>query len=267
MERNNVSLKDIYCLIVLYNKSINDSITFKSLKDIDNLNIIICDNSTKNFDNAKYVKDYNCIYFNMNGNKGLSKAYNIAIDFLKEKSGILCLFDDDTDIPKDYFDVLLNKLKSSDADIFLPIVYDSVGILSPCKMNDLKVERINKIEELNSRNITGINSGMAIDLNVFKEYRYNEKFFLDYIDHDFLRSMKQKNKKIDILETKINQNFSGSTNPSVESSLHRFKIYKKDFKYFYNSNLRSKVFADLSILKRMIYLTMKFKTLKFLIKK
>lgn len=267
MERNKFSLKDIYCVIVLYNKSLKDSITFKCLNSINDLNIIVCDNSTENFKNAEYIKSYDFIYLNMNGNKGLSKAYNVALDFLKGKSGILCLFDDDTDVPKDYFDVLLNKAKSSNADVFLPIVYDSIGILSPCKMDNLNVERINKLEELNSRNITGINSGMAIDLDVFKDYRYDENLFLDYIDHDFLRSIKQRNKKIDILQTKINQNFSRSTDSSIESSLHRFSIYKKDFKYFYKSNLKSRLFADVCVFKRMIDLTIKFKTLKFLIKK
>lgn len=322
MARGSLTLKDIYCVLVVYNKSLKDSVTFNCLKNVKDINIIVCDNSTKDFGNESYLKGHGFTYINMHGNKGLSKAYNAALNHLNDlleapfqqpatprggsintmepnqpslmagakgtqnlsafglaasgglqsyegdalnKSGLLCLFDDDTFLPNDYFDELLKENLS--ADIFLPIVCDEVGILSPCKFSGLRVERIKELSELNDKNITGINSGMAISLEVFKDYRYNENYFLDYIDHDFLRTMKLKNKKIKVLNTKLNQRFSRSEEINFESSLKRFKIFKCDFKYFYRENFKSKIFANISLLKRVSYLTLKFKSLKFLIKR
>ena len=320
MERGNLTLKDVYCIIVVYNKLLKDSVTFNCLKDMKDVNVIICDNSTKDFGNEDYLKGYNFTYINMNGNKGLSKAYNAALNHLRglfgtsfysgspqggpiepmgpnhsylsnglrgtqnlsssglaagigeqkedgesNKLGLLCLFDDDTFLPNDYFDELLKENLS--ADIFLPIVCDEVGILSPCKFNGLSVKRIKNLKELDKKNITGINSGMAISLEVFEDYSYDENYFLDYIDHDFLRAMKLKNKKIKVLNIKLNQSFSGNDTSNLESSINRFKIYKKDFKYFYRENFKSKIFANISILKRIFYLILKFKSLKFLIKR
>lgn len=265
MVKDRFTLKDFYCVIVVYNKNLKDSITYNSLINVDGINIIVCDNSTNDFKNEDFLKDSGVTYFNMKGNKGISKAYNSAIECIKKKRGFICLFDDDTDVPNDYFKALISRVNEDNADIFLPIVYDEVGILSPCKINRFKVNRIKNLNELNSKNITGINSGMAINLEIFEDYRYDENYFLDYIDHDFLRSMKLKNKKISIFNAKLNQNFSGKDFSDLNSSLNRFKIYKEDFRYFYSKNLKSKIFANLDILKRQCYLSFKFKSLKFLI--
>lgn len=321
MKKGNLTLKDIYCVMVVYNKSLKDSVTFNCLNKIasNDINVIVCDNSTQDFGNENFLKGHTFTYINMHGNKGLSKAYNAALNHLSNllraplhqpatprggpinimgpehsssrnahqgtqnlsslglaacgevnpdekgalnKSGLLCLFDDDTFLPDNYFDELLKENLS--ADIFLPVVCDEVGILSPCKFNGLRVERIKELSELNEKNITGINSGMAINLAVFKDYRYDENYFLDYIDHDFLRTMKLRNKKIKVLNTKLNQRFSRNEDSNLASSLKRFKIFKSDFKYFYNENLKSRIFANLSLLKRALHLTLKFKNLTFL---
>lgn len=263
MQKNDEILSNIYCVIVIYNKFIGDSITFKCLSKINGLNLVICDNSTKNFNNKELANLSSFTYIDMNGNKGLSKAYNAAINLLQNKTGFLCLFDDDTFIPENYFDIFIKDAKNSNADIFLPIVTDEVGILSPCKFKGLKVARIKNTNELNCTNITGINSGMFINLGIFESYRYDESYFLDYIDHDFLRTMKKNGTKIKVLSVNLEQNFSGNNNTNLEGALKRFKIYKKDFVHFYQKNLLSRTFACFSILKRKIILSLRFKNMKF----
>ena len=42
---------DLFGIIVIYNKNVNDSLTYQCLKKQDNLQIIVCDNSTNDFDN------------------------------------------------------------------------------------------------------------------------------------------------------------------------------------------------------------------------
>lgn len=245
---------DIYAVIVLYNKHFEDSITFQSICNIKGIHLIICDNSTNDFGNSKIRLKYNdIIYIGMKGNQGLSKAYNRAIDAIAS-TGILCLFDDDTAIPEDYFAKMIQHFQMHDAEIALPLVYDEVGLLSPSIITKYQVRRANQINEITQSNITAINSGMAIDLNVFCNYRYDENYFLDYIDHAFIREMKRQNKKIAIVETKINQKFSANEKSNLNSSLIRFKIYKNDFFLFCADTFYGKLYAAAHIMKRWLYL-------------
>ena len=262
------NLNSFFAVVVLYNKRIDESLTLNCLKDIKNLNTIVCDNSTKNYHNESLARKLNFSYISMGGNKGLSCAYNKAIDLLKSETGYVCLFDDDTKVTEEYFEKLKLAVKEEKKDIYLPFLYDNIGLLSPCKIKGIFVKRFKDKKSINKKNITGINSAMAINLDIFKEgYRYNENYFLDYIDHDFIRTMKKKNKKIDVLDVNLFQNFSGSSFLSKDSSLIRFEIFKKDFKLFCNENLFSRICSFFVIIKRLVRLSIKFKTLDFLFKK
>ncbi len=78
---------------------------------------------------------------------------------------------------------------------------------------------------------------MIIKSEIFENYKYDENLFLDFIDHDFIRTMKLKEKKIAIMnDNVITQNFS-IINDSVKKAKIRYKIKKKDLKYFYKNHL------------------------------
>ena len=257
----------IFAIVVLYNKNVEDSVALNCLKSVEGVDVIICDNSTSDYKNCYFAKKFGFFYISMGTNKGLAKAYNKALDFLSGKSGYVCILDDDTEISNEYFEKLKKSMQESPKDIYLPFLYDGTGLLSPCKIKGIFVSRFKNMESVNKKNITGINSAMAINLKIFNEgYRYNEKYFLDYIDHDFLRVMKKKNKSIGFLKINLFQNFSGNDFSCKESSLKRFKIYKKDFKRFCSHNFFSRICSFFVIIKRLIKLTIKFKTLDFLIK-
>ena len=261
------NLNNFFAIVVLYNKRIDESLTLECLKDMQDIRIIVCDNSTKNYHNESLARKLNFSYINMGGNRGLSCAYNKAISFLKSEAGYVCLFDDDTKVTKEYFEKLKLAVKEEKKDIYLPFLYDSIGILSPCKIKGVFVKRFKDKKNINKKNITGINSAMAINLDIFKEgYRYNESYFLDYIDHDFVRTIKKKNKKIGILDVNLFQNFSGSSSLSKDSSLKRFKIFKKDFKLFCSENFLSRICSFFVIIKRLVRLSVQFRTLDFLLK-
>ena len=100
---------------------------------------------------------------------------------------------------------------------------------------------------------------MIIRLDIFKTYRYDENLFLDYVDHNFMLDMQDKD--IKILDAKIKQNFSGNDVSNIESSLIRLKIFKKDSKYFYRHNTRKYVFV---VLKRKLHLCMQYHSVCFL---
>ncbi|WP_347046798.1 glycosyltransferase family 2 protein [Blautia obeum] len=72
----------------------------------NSLGMLVVDNSTSDFGNKAYCSKKNIDYISMDGNKGLSKAYNAAVDACKEKDAII-LFDDDTEVTEEYFEKLL----------------------------------------------------------------------------------------------------------------------------------------------------------------
>lgn len=56
---------------------------------------------------------------------------------------------------------------------------------------------------LNNENMSAINSGMIIKSEIFRDYQYDENMFLDFVDHDFMRTMKNRNKKFVIMKDNI----------------------------------------------------------------
>lgn len=254
---------EFYAVMVIYNRSVNDSITFKRLVANPSVHLVVCDNSTEENNNEEQVKAFGT-YIPMDGNKGLAKAYNSALDRLKGEEGYVCFFDDDTDIPFDFFDEMLKKISDSEADIILPVVNDGVGIMSPCIINGSITKRISSLSELDDINISGINSGMCVNLDVFKVYRYDGEYFLDFIDHAFLRDMKKAGKSVAVAEKVVlNQKFSAN-DKNVERARKRYKIFKKDYLLFCkkSKSLLNLIMGRLYLLKRWININLLYRIKK-----
>lgn len=254
------NLDDIITVIVIYNCSCCDSISYKRLKEYG-IKTIVCDNSTKDYGNKDIVDNDDNIYIDMHGNKGLSKAYNMALKQIDNKYHFICLFDDDTDMEKDYFSKALDYINTVNADIFLPIVKTQTKVLSPCQFKNKKVIEVRKSDDIDMNYISAINSGMIIRKDVFSDFKYNENIFLDYVDHNFMRSMIKKNKKIKIMKDNIlYQDFSIENN-SLESAYNRLCILNHDLKEFYEGEWFT-YFTQITAYK--LVMIKKYKTLKFL---
>ena len=224
---------NFFAVMVIYNRKIGDSITYNCLKACTQVSLTVCDNSTEDYGNSQAVAE-NVNYISMGGNAGLAKAYNKAVDALKGNDGYVCLFDDDTSVESNYFELLDAEIEKSNADILLPVVRDETGIMSPCAIDGVLTRRINSLNEINGNNISGINSGMAVKLSVFDSYRYDENYFLDFIDHAFLRDMKKDGRKIAVADSiQLRQSFSANDR-NVQRAEKRFKIFKKDYLKFCN---------------------------------
>ena len=197
-------------IIVVYNKRIRKSITCESIKQISGVNveIIVVDNSETEQGNKSVCADLGYTYISMNGNKGLSKAYNAAID--KCNSDILILLDDDTPVTQEYFDVLNEAtVNNKDMDIFAPVVYGQDGVIySPNEFNFLRNHFIsNPNQEVSQENFNAIASCLAIRKRVFDGYRFNETLFVDQIDQYFFCEQRKRNRKFMKLDVEIYQNF------------------------------------------------------------
>lgn len=205
----------IVAAAVVYNKRVEDSITCKNIlnhkianKD-DVIEMLVVDNSTNDFGNNNYCRLHGIKYISMNGNKGLSKAYNAAIDACGEKD-VIILFDDDTEVTKEYFTELYRELNAHpEIDIFAPIIYGQDGVIySPNEYNFLKNHYIKSPkQEISQTKFNAIASCLAIRMKVFDNYRFNEKLFLDQVDQNFFYDQRKKNVKFGRINIQIQQNF------------------------------------------------------------
>ena len=127
-------------IVVVYNKNIRNSITCNLLRNISasNIEIVVVDNSEENMDNESICHNLGFRYISMHGNKGLSKAYNAAIDIVD--ADVLILLDDDTELHKEYFDILDKAVADNpEIDVFAPVVYGQDGVIySPNKFSFIK---------------------------------------------------------------------------------------------------------------------------------
>lgn len=240
----------VTAIIVVYNKSLKESPTCIFAKE-NKLSTIVCDNSERENENEKTAAESGFTYIFMNGNKGLSKAYNKALEIKGEEEYYLIL-DDDTVLPKDFISKISSHIKENPgADIFLPKVFSGEIQISPAVLGKIRVRTIKNGEKV--KDFTAINSGMVIKKSFFDDFRYDENLFLDYIDHDLMCYANNNGKKIHIMEdVLITQNFFGLSETSKESKKRRYNIFKSDFSYFIKKHKRNKFIAALIILKRRI---------------
>lgn len=196
--------------IVVYNKNISDSITFKRIKTVEeDIDILVLDNSENKNDNQTYCNRNAVRYISMNGNKGLSKAYNSAVDASKD-SDIIILFDDDTEISSEYFQKLRNEAETRpEVDIFAPIIKGQDDVIySPNEFNFLRNHFISSADqEISQHRFNAIASCLAIRMRVFDDYRFNEKLFVDQVDQFFFYEQRQLGRKFEKLDVEILQHF------------------------------------------------------------
>ena len=252
--------------VVTYNTACQDSPTCRALRNLSDVTVLIYDNSTRDFGNREYCEQAGWVYLGGQGNLGLSKAYNACIDYLKANpvADMLCLFDDDTDLEPAYFEAL-EKAKAQGGRIFVPTIFAGGALISPCILHKgHKVQMFAGEEEAKAysgENLSAINSCMAIDLEIFDDFRYDENIFLDGIDHNFTQAMKARGETIAIIDYRCNHGFSGAEKPPKASALVRFKIYAKDYAYILRDN---KAAYYRLVGKRALRLTAQYKTLAFL---
>lgn len=234
----------LYSILVVYNQPISESISYRALKRNPDLQIIVCDNSTRDYGNKEAVEADGQTYINMGGNVGLAKAYNRALDYIvsvnPKLKGYVIIFDDDTEIPDDYFEKLYTYLESGTADIYLPIVDAGDRRISPSSIHNSRCHEEKDSWNIPSDRLCGINSGMTIRLALFKDYRYNEDMFLDFVDHDFIRSMHVRKAFMRVMDITLHQNLS-TMNDNLEAAIKRFQIHRKDVDIFYRGNLNRRI--------------------------
>lgn len=252
----------VYGILVIYNKSLNDSSSFHSVNKHPWIRLIVCDNSTQFNDNESICKGNNIDYLSLKGNRGLSFAYNQALDYIHRKNnqmiGKVFFMDDDTILPDEYF----TYLRSSSSFISCPIIKDEIGIMSPCFLSNDKGHRIKRIEDFSNSNLLScINSGLIVDLSIFKNYRYDERFFLDYIDHHFILDMRNRGIYPTVFNVELKQSFSVNDKSNKDGAKKRLFTFKGDCRAFFEKSILSYLIA---LWRHKIHFMLLYKDISFL---
>ena len=247
-----------YILITIYNLQIARSRSYRSLLNGDtDKHIFLIDNSEDEKildDNYSAVLPNNVTYLRMNGNCGLSKAYNegirVAMLASPEKAWFL-IADQDSVFPPSYLSEAEREIaKSPDAKIVAPDVYSERKRISP-------VYRGGKL--------MFVNSGLLISSEVFHSITYDEQLFLDFVDFDFADMLYQSKFACHVCRSKnlvVHQSFSGDHKNGYDQDLRRFRIFMKDGSYYYQKWTGKRYSAELVI--RCLHLCWMYKNNSFL---
>jgi len=249
-------------VVVVYNIILNDSASLSSLLGQGWDEIIVCDNSTQPNENRAAAQELGVEYISMGGNMGLSAAYNRAIN--AARGSITVLFDSDTQLPDDF----LRRLSACAAQhegcgLFVPTVFDRVGLLSPCRINGCRTRRLKSAEAL-PEDFSAINSALAVRTALARRILYDEAIFLDYADHDFIRRCRRAGAEATVFKVDIIQQFSGSSTDIPKSSaLVRFKIFVRDVRTFSGKH-NCRLNGECVLLRHMLALIKKYRSAAFL---
>lgn len=271
-----------HCILVIYNLQCNESPSFSYLatkQHYNNIRLIVCDNSTIaeiKKHNELFCKRLDLTYIDMNGNAGLSKAYNSALKTIEPGKWVV-IFDQDTEISDEYFLRLEESINTyADISLHVPFIYSKTNKsrMSPRRSTNSITRKIirrifGKKGLIHSsgvyRDITAINTGMVINRDVFyKTGLYNEDLFLDYVDHFFIREYKKYFTGIAVFDCNLYQEYSRHNNNDSSADLKRFLHFKHDFYVFCKHNLLGRLLGSIVIICRSLELTYLYKDITFI---
>ena len=217
-------------VIVLYNQTIKESETYKTLL-MDSFvgEIFVYDNSPisqKTFDGDYDTK---FIYVHDENNGGISKAYNTAASYAM-RSGYewLLLLDQDTSFSEDALAKYQVAILDNPSEIiFVPQIYYSENrLFSPVELGFCSIT--GKFISVGSHlwnNYSVVNSGICVNLKAFESVGgYNENVRLDFADYSFIEKVKKQYSTFYRIEVDAFQNFSNSETDILKLK-RRYDLY------------------------------------------
>lgn len=186
-------LENILFILVIYNKVLEVSVAYQSLK-------LLLGGS---LNNCLYVHD------NTNNNIFLAAAYNKGLaEANRRGKEWIVLLDDDTELSSAYLEELM-KITITNSVAAAPILIDSKGEqLSPTYYNKHRGPFL--INSTHKNNVTNVlNSGFAIRCSTIEKIgNFNTNFPLDYLDVYTCFMLYKVGVTIDIMPTKLVHNLS-----------------------------------------------------------
>lgn len=264
---------NILCVIVLYKQVLYQTNSYieclQYLHTNKDIGIFVYDNSPYPMHTSEEMRKKGIIYKHDSKNSGISKAYNEAALYGKEKGyNWLLLLDQDTHFPNNsYLSIIKKHINAySHIKLFAPIVETkNKNQISPFYSfhHFPYIRKTLGEKEYSTKKIGLINSGLVINIDTFfKVGGYNEKIFLDLSDYFFIDKFKIYQKRFFLLDYKLTQEFSGEEK-NIEKQKNRFCLYCKCAKEYSKTSTINKIDFFLITLKKTCGFIIRFKDLSF----
>lgn len=251
-------------IVVAYNRPVDQIDGIRTFMESDFVHrVVICDNSTDrsilraNVEQAPVLSP-KIVYVPMKGNRGLAKAYNRGLQDCE--SDFVTIFDDDTAVPAEFFEKVDGYCEREPADIYLPIVRSRDIIMSPCIKRGFSFKAIRSVNELTGvTNISAINSGMVVRRAFYEQCRYDERLFVDSIDHRFMDEAREAHARIVIMrDVHLTQQYSQEIHDEAKQ-IARLRIRAKDSRVYYGDSMARRIYCMLMVEYWKIRLAMKYR--------
>lgn len=263
------SIIDVTILCVSFNSFISDSVTiktfFKAEEDVDfknsKMRVVVWDNSTE----SKYIEgnklfalENNFSIFGDGTNHSLGRVYNTFLNDID--ADFLCLFDDDSNITRDYLIEVDSVILDFDISVAIPRVFSQQGSMySPAKLGIVRGVHLDKIDTGFNCGLTAITSGTLLNVKNIKSSHvfFDESLSFYGVDTLFFLALKAKKIPVYVFDVKMNHNLSFFNEEPYEVKKFRAKnlknaniyIAKKRGLFFY---LLSVLYWNLFELKTMM---------------
>lgn len=233
-----VAIANVVVLCVVYGKLFNESVTLHSLRRLqqgmDGLHLVIWNNGPCPIDCSEdelaELKDrFSSVeVINSPKNESLSRLYNLVISHWVGSCRALCLLDDDTEVPQDYFFVVVHSINECRADLYLPLVYQGACLVSPAKRDGV---RIGKPQNglVPAASIRAIASGMVVPAETAKRFSFDERFSFYGADTDFVLQLGEKKCLVLLMDVRLEHSISTDLSPHVAFSDFKFNSLLQSF--------------------------------------
>ena len=263
-------MNSVAAIIITYNVENDFRLRINKLKGkVDE--IIVVDNGSTNetINMLKALEDEITVIY-LNENKGIASALNKGIDYsIKKGYQWVLTLDHDSIVTENMINNMLNCYKGLNSNL-----KEEVAMLVPIHVEEKEYNNSSNINEginLNSYNevLTEITSGALTKAKVYKDVAmYDEKLFIDLVDHDFCLNLNKKGYKILQVNSAVLVHNLGESEkkkvliPTNHSALRRYYMsrnrhyiwdkYKEDFpkwvltdkRRFITENLKIILFED-----------------------
>lgn len=273
MAREKKLTDSILATIVLYNTSLEQSQTFRSLSkslsySSDHLEVLIYDNSPNRMYTGKKHSSWHIHYFHDPANSGVSKAFNHGGALAKAlgKKWLL-LLDQDTHFPIEAINIYDNEIKENMSGLLAPYLFFKNKLVSPFCINSGEGRIINHLHpgSYSLDQFMPVNSGLLIKVEDFRSCGgYNESFPLDYSDFAFIERFRTIRPDFKVINLTCEHQFSGLEH------LGNKQTTLKRFNHFCNATLKYKreinplLNCNKLIIRRAVRLSIIYKSMSFL---
>ncbi|NDV47425.1 glycosyltransferase [Paludibacter sp. 221] len=218
-------MKDVLAIVVLYKTQINESKSIRTLNelmnssdDLDNIDLLIYDNSPVSNQAAPSFNKINSTYVSDGHNSGLSTAYNYGISLAKKLSKTwILLLDQDTCLETTYLTELKNTLYSAvkpDTVAIVPKLIKGKRHLSPIKNRSESniwwfQQDITQSGYYSGEFIVAFNSGTLLNVSFIDSIGgFSSKYSLDRLDYWYFYQIYLQKKQIYVLNTTMEHDLS-----------------------------------------------------------